>query len=429
MFRFLGRKFKTEFMAENPVTQSNLWSTSESTAVSVTGLVEYALYHFTVCGPEDGPWPRQFQVLDEEETAKELRALAKPQSAVLDGRRVDSLNFQPSPTYRTQDRYVVRTVDVGGRLWTLTGVFDGHLGDITVEHNAHREQPEKLTDPAFISDVFSRSITAFDDAIANDVLALFGGIKGLESYTDEDIRHVINDHHHGGDNFRKARLNMYGTTALVALVDPDHRNLWVANLGDCQAILVTSTPKDSWDVRTLTTIHNGDNEDEIERVRSQHPNEPECVVDGRVLGALAPTRSCTGLGDTPFKQPPEFTRRILYNLSPGLPDKSPWEEFLNRNKSPPYVSTEPEIVHRQLDDSTQRFLVLCSDGFVDLCRAEGENAVIDDWAKHWRGDNLALGLLHRALGGEDTYRVSKVLTLQDMEGAWIDDTALVVQTL
>ena len=31
---------------------------------------------------------------------------------------------------------------------------------------------------------------------------------------------------------------MYGATALVALValvDPDHKDLWVANLGDCQA--------------------------------------------------------------------------------------------------------------------------------------------------------------------------------------------------
>lgn len=34
---------------------------------------------------------------------------------------------------------------------------------------------------------------------------------------------------------KKARLCMYGTTALIALVDPDHQNLWVANVGDCQA--------------------------------------------------------------------------------------------------------------------------------------------------------------------------------------------------
>ena len=41
--------------------------------------------------------------------------------------------------------------------------------------------------------------------------------------------------------------------------------------------------------------------------------------------------------------------------------------------------------------------------------------------------NMALRLLRRALGG-DRYSVSRVLTL-DMDVAWIDDTAIVVQTL
>ena len=77
---------------------------------------------------------------------------------------------------------------------------------------------------------------AFDDAIAHDVLDLFGGsIEKLEEYTDAEIRDVINDQHLGGANWRKVRLCMYGTTALVALVDPAHKDLWIANLGDCQA--------------------------------------------------------------------------------------------------------------------------------------------------------------------------------------------------
>jgi pyruvate dehydrogenase phosphatase len=42
-------------------------------------------------------------------------------------------------------------------------------------------------------------------------------------------------------------------------------------------------------------------------------------------------------------------------------------------------------------------------------------------------DNMALRLLRRSLGG-DRYSVSRVLTL-DMDVAWIDDTAIVVQTL
>lgn len=82
------------------------------------------------CGPEDGPWPRSYQVLDEAELWRELRILAKPQSVLLDQRRgwkADTINFQPSPTTKTQDRYVVTQLDVHGRKWTLTGVFDGEL--------------------------------------------------------------------------------------------------------------------------------------------------------------------------------------------------------------------------------------------------------------------------------------------------------------
>jgi len=79
-------------------------------------------------------------------------------------------------------------------------------------------------------------MTSFDDAIAGDVLDLFpGGLESLPSLSNEHIQSTINDIHHGGVNYKKARLCMYGTTALVALVDPDHENLWLANLGDCQA--------------------------------------------------------------------------------------------------------------------------------------------------------------------------------------------------
>lgn len=46
----------------------------------------------------------------------------------------------------------------------------------------------------------------------------------------------------------------------------------------------------NWIVERLTTDHNGDNDAEVERVRLAHPDEPECVIDRRVLGALAPFR-------------------------------------------------------------------------------------------------------------------------------------------
>jgi pyruvate dehydrogenase phosphatase len=355
-----------------------------------------------------------------------------------------------------------------------------HLPTIVAEflQDAFDNERSRLSDPAFISDCFSRSIMAFDKAIAADILDLFGGVEGLSNYTDAQIRQIINDQHNGGTNYRKARLNLYGTTALVALVDPDHENLWVANLGDCQAILVSPTCSGDWDVQVLTTSHNGDNMAEVERVRREHANEPECVIDRRVLGALHPFRS---LGDTPFKQPPEFTRRILYNLMPGFHDISPWEEFLVRNRTPPYITAEPEIYHASLDGVSPtglpRFLILSSDGFADLCNttAEGQQRIISDWAHGivnmqsstdgstidrtninnilpispsvssypqspfgsptsgpsipgHESRNMALRLLRHALGGDDRVRVSRVLTL-DMEAAWVDDTTIIVQTL
>jgi len=95
-----------------------------------------------------------------------------------------------------------------------------------------------MPSPDLVCDILSSGITAFDNAIAGDVLELFpGGIASLPDRTDEEIQAVVNDFAgpSGGANYQKARLCLYGTTALVALVDPSHENLWVANLGDCEA--------------------------------------------------------------------------------------------------------------------------------------------------------------------------------------------------
>ncbi|KAJ6552557.1 phosphatase 2C-like domain-containing protein [Mycena sp. CBHHK59/15] len=403
------------------------------------------------CDPEDGLWPRAYYLLDEPEIWQAFQGLADPQSVLLDpvhGRRGDVTNFQPSPAALTQDRYVVKQLNIHGRMWVLTGVFDGHLGDETVDHVAHhlpiiiqeflqdafRKDPLQRVSPAFISGLFSRSIIAFDDAIAGDILKLFGGAERLARYTDQEIREIVNDQEKGGDNYKKARLCMYGTTALVALIDPEYENLWVANLGDCQAILVSPRGAEEWDVELLTEEHNGDNDAEIARVRREHPGESECVVNRRVLGALAPFR---GLGDVPFKQPPAFTRRILYNLAPGFSDTAPWEICLARNLTPPYMSAVAEITHRPLQRGPH-YLILASDGFADLCRARGRERVVSAWAAREAqakpatadaASNMATRLLREALGGgEDRVGVSCALTL-DMEGAWMDDTAIVVQTL
>ncbi|KAG2352982.1 phosphatase 2C-like domain-containing protein [Suillus spraguei] len=385
-----------------------------------------------LCSPTDD-WPRPFRNLNHDAAWDHLAAASNLHSVKFDptGRwRADALNFQPCAETPSQDRYAIQQIHIQGRVWTLSAVFDGHLGSHTVEHVAHhmpiivrehlelitRKHGDRVVPPPLIADMFSMAIRAFDDAIANDVLELFpDGLSSLSRLSDLQIQEVLDDQLSGGQNYTKARLCMYGTTALVALVDPDHQNLWLANLGDCQGLMVSETDQKSWNVEVLTQFHNGENPLEVQRVMNEHP----------------------GLGDTPFKQPPEFTRRILYNLYPGQHDTSPWEEFLMRNHTPPYISSTPEVTHYPLDPSPRaprKYLILCSDGFTDIC-GTNQRAIVDQWARAAARSNsreldeksLALRLLWQALGN-DPKSVSRVLTL-NMDSPWLDDVSIVVQCL
>ncbi|KAG2358059.1 phosphatase 2C-like domain-containing protein [Suillus spraguei] len=373
-----------------------------------------------LCSPTDD-WPRPFRNLNHDAAWDHLAAASNLHSVKFDptGRwRADALNFQPCAETPSQDRYAIQQIHIQGRVWTLSAVFDGHLVD-------HSENGDRVVPPPLIADMFSMAIRAFDDAIANDVLELFpDGLSSLSRLSDLQIQEVLDDQLSGGQNYTKARLCMYGTTALVALVDPDHQNLWLANLGDCQGLMVSETDQKSWNVEVLTQFHNGENPLEVQRVMNEHPGEPECIVDSR-------------LGDTPFKQPPEFTRRILYNLYPGQHDTSPWEEFLMRNHTPPYISSTPEVTHYPLDPSPRaprKYLILCSDGFTDIC-GTNQRAIVDQWARAAARSNsreldeksLALRLLWQALGN-DPKSVSRVLTL-NMDSPWLDDVSIVVQCL
>ena len=215
----------------------------------------------------------------------------------------------------------------------------------------------------------------------------------------------------------------------------------------------------------LNVLHNGSNPAEVARVHRDHPDEPESVLNGRVLGTIAPFRCespsspphrsiipfadgenrlafffpssialSTGIGDAPFKQPAIFTRRVLYNLYPGIADPTPWETFLTLNRTPPYISSEPDIVHRRL--GPRSFLVLATDGLSELYEGPGGRAdMVADWARCIAEagrapgkENLALRLLRLALGGDDLTSISQMITL-DMDTPWMDDTTIIVQAL
>ena len=294
-----------------------------------------------------GPW--RYQVFpSEEELREKLRLFANVETDST--ARVTSVTFQPclNEDHRSQDRRVVQSWNLRNGKWTFVGVFDGklekpaasrvahnvsifvgHAGHETVDY-AMTELPHRIRSslevlleekagstsmpysPEIVSSLLGDTITKFDKSLLEDLLSLFpGGLDGALTLPDFHIQEILNDADRGGQNLEKVRRCKRGSTALVSIVDPSGENLWVANLGDCEAgeriyfrvsvhhdrspflplaVLGTKTPNGTWRATPLTVNHNGGNAAEVQRVQDEHPGEKECILRDRVLGAIAVTR-------------------------------------------------------------------------------------------------------------------------------------------
>jgi pyruvate dehydrogenase phosphatase len=54
-------------------------------------------------------------------------------------------------------------------------------------------------------------------------------------------------------------------------------------------------PDGNWTAEILTNSHNGNVASEAQRIKDEHPGEPECLTRSRVLGAIAVTRGKSDL--------------------------------------------------------------------------------------------------------------------------------------
>lgn len=80
--------------------------------------------------PDDSPLRCAFVPLSEHDVVQRLTALAKPERTTFNAARghlADAVAFQPCTRYKSQDRFVMRQIEVHGMKWTFTGVFDGAL--------------------------------------------------------------------------------------------------------------------------------------------------------------------------------------------------------------------------------------------------------------------------------------------------------------
>ena len=206
----------------------------------------------------------------------------------------------------------------------------------------------------------------------------------------------------------------------------------------------------------LSSFHNGRNENETERIRSEHPGEEEsCVSNNRVLGAIAVTRGMssflslvsitrrtsyllhTALGDHAFKFAKPYTTRVFLNSGREFPIQSDITQWIQLNRTPPYLSNVPDVRHVDLlalDGAQAKLLILCSDGLLDLYQGRRNMSRAKTWlevaggARRRREENLALRLLRDGLGGHNLHRASEMITVE-MTSRWMDDTTILVLPL
>lgn len=412
---------------------------SASSSEHLQALAEVSEFALTDMGqPGQGPWP--YRRMQEPRLTEELCRRSDARSVA--AAHADILSFQPyrSDTSENQDRYVAQVWDLPGGSWVFCAVLDGHVNSHCVEY-AQAELPilvqaalraatldtegqRQSPPPETISRLLSDALIKLDDALTSELLRLVpeGVLETPSSPTAQAVQNL-------DPTLALTSRCLGGATVIFSLLDPQKQNLWVTNLGDCQAVLGVKN-SGVWSGTMISNIHNTHAPLEINRIRSEHPDEEECITDGRVLGYLEPTRA---VGDTWTKLPKQYTEHFFLHTNQDWISRRTLQRCASQMHSPPYISKTPEVHHHALTDHPS-FLILCSDGLKELYGAVGSEPV-DHWVTvvgqgidSAEPKHLSLMLLRDAIGGDDVDRACQLLTVE-MEYSWVDDTTLVIQRL
>lgn len=177
---------------------------------------------------------------------------------------------------------------------------------------------------------------------------------------DSDLSNEVMDQYKvtGVVNPKTLSVALSGAVACVCHVNGPH--LYVANVGDCNAVIGTEVEHDEWVAKKITKEHNAENYDELKRIWNEHPDSERktSIKRDRLLGELAPLRS---LGDYRYK----WSAKTLTDVAvPLLGQKAIPANY----HTPPYLSAKPDIYYHRLTPK-DKFLIIASDGIWDTMTA------------------------------------------------------------
>jgi pyruvate dehydrogenase phosphatase len=263
----------------------------------------------------------------------------------------------------SEDRYATLLNDSGA----LFGIYDGHGGVGAVSF-------VKECLMSYIQDSMKK---VFRDGFHEEELAEKIRLAMIQGYELADKDFILQGQM---DEFKLADAYA-GACALTAY--NVGRHLFIANSGDCRAVLGRKLNAQGaryrYEAVQLSNDHTA--ETERERLRREHPNEPDVVVRGAIKGNLEPSRA---FGDALFKD------KVFNHY---LRDEYQMPEPYN----PPYVTVTPEVLYHYLEPGDS-FLIMATDGLWDhLSNEEAVEIVATYKALGHSSQNVCTMLIQRVL--------------------------------
>ncbi|EOA39848.1 hypothetical protein CARUB_v10008517mg [Capsella rubella] len=298
----------------------------------------------------------------------------------------DGFNGPDAPDYLLSHLYPVLHRELKGLLWDDSNVesksqdLDRSNGDESCSNQENNDSCERRWRCEW-----DRESQDLDRQLKEQINRRSGGSDRLTNHSEvlhalsQALRKTEEAYLDTADKMldENPELALMGSCVLVMLMKGE--DIYVMNVGDSRAVLGQKSEPDYWLAKIrqdlerineetmmndsegcegdqsslvpnlsacqLTVDHSTNIEEEVERIRNEHPDDATAVTNERVKGSLKVTRAF-GAG---FLKQPKWNNALLEMFQIDYVGKSP------------YINCLPSLYHHRLG-SKDRFLILSSDG-------------------------------------------------------------------
>ncbi|ODQ46704.1 hypothetical protein PICMEDRAFT_72748 [Pichia membranifaciens NRRL Y-2026] len=289
--------------------------------------------------------------------------------------------------------------------WHFWTVFDGHAGWNTSAYLRDNLIDYVISELNGAYKVSEKNLRLIPSNEVIDKAIKQGFVKLDDEIVNKNVQKLLDS----SNKNAAAELLMpalSGSCALMSFYDTHSKILKVAVTGDSRALLGSLNEEShNWTVEVLSVDQTGSNPTEVAKLLSEHPNEPNVVRNGRILGSLEPSRA---FGDARYKWAKDMQAKV-YN------------QFFGRQspanlKTPPYVTAEPIITTHEVNPTKNDFMVMASDGLYEMLSNEEIVGLVVKWMESKKMVKPKRGIFSSVWTSSKDKKLPEVVDVSDKAG-------------